>query len=167
MFRVDLILNRFIEDNGIQEGVRLLEMKENWNKLFAKPLSLHMFPSVLSEGNLIINVDSNIWLQELNFYKDEIIKKLHPYGVKNVRFRLGKILKQTKSRFKSQKIKDFSLPPEELSYIEEILSFVSDSELRKKIRSVIVKSIVIQKTGMLIFLSFINLLLVERVCYLC
>ncbi len=144
MFRVDLILNRFIENNGIHESIRLLEMKKDWNKLFAKPLSLHMFPSVLSEGNLIINVDSNIWLQELNFYKDEIIKKLHPYGVKNVRFRLGKILKQTKSGFKSQKIKNYSLPPEELSYIEEILSFVNDSELREKIRNAMIKSILIQ-----------------------
>lgn len=146
MFRVDLILNRFIEDNGIQEGIRLSEIKKNWNNLFAKPLSLHMFPFVLSEGNLIINVDSNVWLQELNFYKDEIIKKLHPYGVKNVRFRLGKILKQ-RSGFKSRNIKNYSLPPEELSYINETLSFVSDSELRDKIRSAMIKSIVIQKNS--------------------
>ncbi len=145
MFRADLILNKFIRESGIQESITLLEIKKNWYRLFARPLSLHMFPSGLSEGNLVINVDSNMWLQELNFYKDEVIKNLQSYGIKNVRFRLGKVFKEIKSGFNPHEIKSNSLAPEELSYIENALSVISDSELRDRIRNAMMKSFVLQQ----------------------
>ncbi len=141
-----MILNKFIRENGIQESITLLEIKKNWYRLFAKPLSLHMSPSNLSEGNLVINVDSNMWLQELNFYKDEVIKKLQSYGIKNVRFRLGKIFKEIiKSNLTPHKIKSNSLAPEELSFIENALSVISDSELRDRIRNAMMKSFILQQ----------------------
>jgi hypothetical protein len=144
LYRADSLLIPFIKGHGIQEGVRLFEIRKNWNNLFTKPLSSHMSPVMLSEAELLINVDSHIWLQELNFYRDDIIKKLSSYGVKNVRFRLGRV-SNIKSDVKNKKAEVKPLSNNELSYIEETISLISNGELRDKIRKAMERSIATRK----------------------
>ena len=146
MHRADSLLNAFIKEHGIQEGIKLSEIKKRWNNLFTKPLSYHMSPVILSEGELLINVDSHLWLQELDFYKDDITKKLTSYGVKSVRLRLGRVFKNIESDLRVHKAKDLFLSNNELSYIEETISLISDSELRDKIRKAMGKAIATRKT---------------------
>jgi hypothetical protein len=137
--RVDFLIVPFIRELGIEDGVRLTEIKMNWHNLFNKPLSSHMSPSMLSGDEIVLNVDSPVWLQELNFYKEDIIKKMGAYGVRAVRFRLGRV--STKLEVRSQKSEVKSLTPEELSYIEEAASKISDPELRETVRRTIEKAI--------------------------
>ncbi len=139
MKRIDSLLDPFIRDLGIEDGVRLAEIKREWFNLFNEPLSYHMSPSMLSEGEITLNVDSPVWLQQLNFYKEDIIKKLTPYGVKDVRLRLGKV--STKSEVRSQKSKVRSLTHEERSYIEETVSQIGDESLREAVRRTIEKTL--------------------------
>jgi hypothetical protein len=101
--RADSLIIPLIKELGVEDGVRLAEMKKNWDDLFNEPLVSHMSPFMLSEGEVILNVDSPVWLQELNFLKEDIIKKLHHYGVRSVRFRLGKVSTGIKSGIRSQK----------------------------------------------------------------
>jgi hypothetical protein len=144
LYRADSLLIPLIKEHGIQDGLRFFEIKKKWNSLFNDPLSYHMSPVKLSEADLLINVDSHIWLQELNFYRDDIIKKLSSYGVKNVRFRLGRV-SNIKSYVKSHKAEVKPLSTNELSYIEETISLISDRELRDKIRKAMGKSIATRK----------------------
>jgi len=89
--RIDHLLIPFIRELGIEDSVRLAEIKKDWYNLFNEPLSSHMSPYKLSEGEILLTVDSPVWLQELSFYKEDIIKKLSSYNVKSVRFRLGRV----------------------------------------------------------------------------
>lgn len=139
--RIDSLLGSFIRELGIEDGVRLAEIKRDWFNLFNEPLSYHMSPFMLSEGEITLNVDSPVWFQQLNFYKEDIIKKLSPYGVKNVRFRLGKVSTKTWARSKEQGAKGKRLTTEELSYIEETVSQINDEALREIVRRAIEKSL--------------------------
>lgn len=144
MNSVDSLLIPFIRELGIKDGVRLAEIKRKWHNLFNKPLSYHMFPSMLSGDEIVLNVDSPIWLQELQYYKDDILKKLLSYGVKAVRFRLGRVPK--KSEVRSQKSEIRRLTTEELFYIEDVASKISDEKLKETIISAIEKAITSGKT---------------------
>lgn len=146
MKRADSLLIPFIRDLGIEDSVRLAEIKKNWYNLFNKPLSYHMSPSMLSEGEILLNVDSPVWLQELNFYKEDIIKKLSPYSVKDIRFRLGRVSIKQNIEYRTQNTEVKPLTTDELSYIEEVVSPISDEELRETVRKTIVKAFISRQT---------------------
>lgn len=147
MKRADSLIIPLVKELGVEDGVRLAEMKKNWDDLFNEPLVSHMSPFMLSEGEVILNVDSPVWLQELNFLKEDIIKKLHHYAVRSVRFRLGRVSTGIKSGIRSQsstrrESKDKSLTAKELSYIEETVSQINDDALRETARKAIQKALI-------------------------
>ncbi len=105
-----------------------------------------MVPCKITEGVILLNVDSPVWLQELNYFKKDIIEKLSPYGIKEVRFKLGGVSKKTGSGVCNQGFRVNKLTPEEVSYIEETVSLIIDEELRGTVRRTIEKAISSKKT---------------------
>ena len=95
MKRINSLCIPLIRNLGIEEGVRFAEIRKDWFSLFSKPLVSHMSPCALSNGELLLNVDSPGWLQELHYYKNDILKKMSSYGVKTVRFRMGRVSMKT------------------------------------------------------------------------
>lgn len=139
--RADSLLIPLIKELGVEDGVRLASIKKNWNQLFNKPLSSHMFPSMLSHGELMLNVDSHVWLNELRFYKEEIIKKLSSFGVEAVRLRLGRVMPDSKSGVKSHGSITKPLTENELDFMEKTVSRIEDQELKDAVRKAIGKSV--------------------------
>jgi len=151
MKRVASLLSPFIKELGIVDGVKLSEIKRDWYVLFQKPLSFHMYPSVLSKGELLLNVDSPVWLQELNFFRGEILKKLSSYNVKTLRFRLGRVSADIKPEDRSgattrEKPKGKTLTAEEQSYIQQTVLRINDDALRVAVKNVIEKAVTCGRT---------------------
>ncbi|MDP3260906.1 MAG: DUF721 domain-containing protein, partial [Thermodesulfovibrionales bacterium] len=69
MKRADSLLAPLIKNLKLEDAVKLGRIKTGWADIFEKPVSLHMFPAMLKEGELLINVDSPMWMQQLSFYK--------------------------------------------------------------------------------------------------
>lgn len=46
----------------------------------------HVKCNVLKNGVLTVNVDSSVWLYQLSFKKEDLLKKI---GIKDIRFRIG------------------------------------------------------------------------------
>jgi hypothetical protein len=147
--RAGSLLAGVISGLDIEDGVTLEEIRRRWDTLFRQPLPTHMAPFLLSHGELLIAVDSPVWLQELRFRQDDILKKLSPFRIKSVRFKIGKISGHVSStaRHSASRKKSGTLNAEEESLIEDTVSGVYDSELRETIRSAIRKSILCGKTN--------------------
>jgi hypothetical protein len=144
--RVDSLLRPLIRDLGIEGGIRFIEVKKNWHVLFNEPISYHLIPYKITEGTILLKVDSPVWLQEMIFFKREIIEKLGPYGIKDVRFQLGNVSKKTRSEVCNQDSNAKALTPEEILYMEKAASQVIDEELRGTVRRAIEKAISSTKT---------------------
>jgi hypothetical protein len=140
--RTDDLLLPLIKNLGIENCIKLAEIHKNWYNLFKDPLSLHMSPCKLSEGEILLTVDSPVWLQELTYFKGDIIKKLSPYGVKDVRFRLGRVSKKTGIRGKGQGSEVRPLTTEECSYIEETVSQINDKKLKETVKKAMKKALI-------------------------
>ncbi len=138
--KIDSLIVPYIKELGIQENVRLTEIKKVWYALFSKPLSDHMAPAHLSSGEILVNVDSPAWLQQLKFFTEEILKKLSPYGVKTVRFKLGNVSMKRQIKTRSNKKKQRTLSDQEIVYINETVSPVKDTELSDYIARAMQKS---------------------------
>ncbi len=139
MEKAGSLLGPVIKRLGIESGVRLSRIKNDWYTLFDKPLSLHMSPSKLTEGELLLNVDSPMWIQQLNFYKKEITAKLSGHGVREIRFRIGKV-STLKPREENSR-KPSKLSSEDERFIEGIADTIGDTELRNAVRRAAEKSL--------------------------
>lgn len=147
MERVHYLLLPIIKELGIEDGIRLSEIKKDWNNLFYEPLSSHLLPYKLSEGKLLILVDSPIWHQQVQYFKGDLVKKLCHYGVRDVRFSLGRVSTGGKSGFKIQKSKVRPFTTHERSFIEETVSPLKDEQLRGAVKKAIMKALLRGRLG--------------------
>jgi hypothetical protein len=141
--RAASLLSPLLKRLGIDEAVRLQQIRNDWQTLFDQPLSLHMSPSRLFEGDLLLSVDSPAWMQQLGFYKKEILTKLSGYGVRDLRFRIGRV--STRNSQKDRPSKAEELSSEETVFISDVVSGVDDEALRDRIRKTIGKSLLSAK----------------------
>jgi hypothetical protein len=135
MERAETLLTPLLKRLGIDEDVRLARVKNDWHSIFDKPLSSHMSPSRLLEGELLLNVDSPIWMQQLGFCKNEILSKLKKYGVRDLRLRVGKVSTKTKDLKGPETSKIKELPAEEVTFLDQLVSAINDDELKGAIRN--------------------------------
>ena len=85
---------------GVLKGIGLerkqseLEILKVWNHLMDPTVVAHAKPVGLAKGTLFVNVDSNVWLDEIVRYRRrEILQRLqHSFGldlVQKISFRVG------------------------------------------------------------------------------
>ncbi len=133
------LLAPMIKRLGLSAGVHLGRIRGEWHALFGPTLSAHMSPSKLAEGELLLNVDQPIWMQQLTFHKRQIVEKLSPYGVKDVRFRIGSI-HQMKTPGRPSRVPE-ELSSEDAAFVNTLVSGVDDHNLQQAIRRAVEKSL--------------------------
>jgi len=149
MKRLDKLLSHLLPALGIDEAVRLERIRGEWTSLFGEPLSLHMWPVRLRGGELLAHVDSPLWLQQVSFFKTDILKKLFSFNVTEVRFRLGGTGHSKKTRtLPVQEHEEHILDRDSILYIEETTKDITDQELKESIRKAMKKSFRMTKTRM-------------------
>ena len=133
-------LKALLKGLGMDGALNLGRIIANWNALFKGALSFHTSPDSIKGGTLMVNVDSPAWLHQAGFYKSDMLKKLRPYGVRFLRFSLGKVDKADAH--------DEAAPPvaRELSQAERaavdgMISGIKDNQLRQSIRRAALKSV--------------------------
>ncbi len=141
MKRIDSLLSPLVKGLGIEEAVRFEGLKAEWTKIFREPLSLHMSPSRLSNGVLLINVDTPVWLHQINFYRVEILQNLTAFGIRDVRFRIGRIhTKESRAPHRPQ-LKKNVLSNAASRQIEETVSKMEEGPVKESIRRAMEKAL--------------------------
>ncbi|MBI5234014.1 MAG: DUF721 domain-containing protein [Deltaproteobacteria bacterium] len=141
MKTINSLLGPIFKELGIEDRLAIESLRSEWKSIFNEPLSLHTYPVEFASGDLLINVDSPVWLQQLKFFKKDIIKKLSGYNVKTVRFKSGKVYaKGERGAGQGEKMKPPKvLGPSDIAWIEEITSDLEDAEIRESARKAISK----------------------------
>jgi hypothetical protein len=143
MKKAEAVLGPMLKRLGIESGVRLERIRNDWFDIFDPSLSSHMSPAVCNEQELLLNVESPVWMQQLTYYKKEIIRKLSSYGITDVRFRLGKVRKKQQH---TEKKKTKELTGDDAAYITSVVSDIRDEQLKVSIRKAIEKSLTSVRT---------------------
>ena len=143
MKKTGAVLDPLLKNLGLESGVRLVLIKHDWYGIFDEQITSNLFPVSFSEGQLMLHVTSPIWMQQFSFHKDEIIRKLGAYGVQGVRFRLGRIPQRKQKILPARKASELS--PENRFFINELLSDITDENLKKTIKKAVEKSLTSKK----------------------
>ncbi len=134
----------------MEESLTLVRLQREWATLFDEPLALHIYPASLNNRILVVNVDSPLWLQQLKFFKQAILKKLEAYGIDTLEFRHGSA--NLSRRNHTGKHCEMSageqtghpqkaLTEADITWIDETLAAVNDSGLQDGIRNVLEKAL--------------------------
>ncbi len=140
MKKAETVLGPMLKQLGIENGVRLERIRNDWPDLFEKSISSHMSPATLKEGELLLHVESPAWMQQLTYYKKEIIRKLSSYAITEVRFRLGRITKKKQKQEAQKPMR--TLSSEEVSFAASVVADIRNEELKDSIRKAIEKSLI-------------------------
>jgi hypothetical protein len=144
MKKAEAVLGPMLKRLGIESGVRLERIRNDWFAILDPSLSAHMFPSGCTGQELLVNVDSPVWMQQLTYYKKEIIRKLSSYGIADVRFRLGKVRKKKQNDRGKKKAR--TLSADDVSFVSSLVSDIRDEHLKESIRKAIEKSLASTKS---------------------
>lgn len=141
MKSIGSLISSVFKDLGMEERVKLELMRKEWNNLFNGPLSVHTYPVELKDKELLINVDSPVWLGQLKFFKQDIIGKLHSYNIKEIRFKHGYVYSKAWSSVSSNNPTRYSnaISDSDIRWIDQITTEIEDNELGEAIRKAIRK----------------------------
>lgn len=140
------LISPFIREFGLEEAIRFGAIKREWGNIFSEPLSVHMSPARLKNGELLVNVDSPLWLQQLTFLKAQVIVKLSPFGVKELRFMLGRVTPVQREKIQSFRTKPRPLKSEAVQQIEDTIAGAEDVALKESIRKAMEKALADRRT---------------------
>lgn len=143
MKKTGAVLDPLLKNLGLESGVRLARIKHDWYAIFDEQITSNLFPVSFSDRELLLYVTSPIWMQQFSFHKSELIKKLSTYGVQDIRFRLGRIPQKKQNILPAHKAPE--LTPENKFFITELLSDMSDENLKETIKKAVTKSLTSKK----------------------
>lgn len=138
MQRVGSILKKFVSDYGLESGLTLTAIKNQWIGIVGHTIALHTSPDVIKGKTIFITVDTPHWMHHMGFYKQDILEKLKPYKIDGVRFKLGKLPERA---VVEQAISDILLTEEDSRYIESTVKSIKDSELKERFRRLLTNAL--------------------------
>lgn len=128
----------------LKEGI----LKSEWENIVGE-LSKKSFVIFLKQGKLFVGVENSIWIQQMNFQKKPIIKKINEFlggnYVNEVVFKIGR--KDTEDYFLEKKeideyidLDSIVLTDEEYLQMEEELREIENDSIKKQTTIVLEKS---------------------------
>ncbi len=144
MQRAGNILKKFTKEYGLEGGLTLQAIKNQWEHLVGQTIALHTSPDIIKGKILTLVVDTPQWMHHLSFYKQDICEKLKPYKVTEIRFKLGRLPVEDSFRKRvdiKQEINNISLTEEDSRYIENTLRSIKDNELKERFRMLLTNAL--------------------------
>lgn len=144
MEKINVILVPLYDELGLQKHLILEDIKNRWDVLLGSPLNIHTYPHDLRDGELIINVDSTLWLQQLKYMQSIILRNLSSYPVKSIKLRIGKIKGRRQEtnfagNFSKQNIT--SKMNYDAEWLNNALQNIKDSDMKDQIKRAVITSL--------------------------
>jgi len=84
MQKISGILSKLLKQYGLEGKMLEYTMADKWEAIVGNTIASHTCPAGIRYKKLYILVDSPVWVQEMSFYKDELIEKVNNYFGKKI-----------------------------------------------------------------------------------
>lgn len=149
--KVSDVLSTLMKGYGLSSKINEYKILKIWDEAVGDKITSHTHPLRLIRGILTVVVDSPTWMQQLTFYKEDLIEKINngigKDTVKDIRFKTGKV--ETKPKTSNSKLRspqkqgpNSKLSSLQSKTIEGYLEPVKDSEIREVIKRTIAKALI-------------------------
>jgi hypothetical protein len=121
-----------------------------WNEIVGEPVAEHSQPRSIRNQILFIDVAHPTWMQQLQFLKPTLLDKVNAFLggplIQDIRFKLGKVSAPPRVSPKTLLMEDEPLDQGTLDRIENLLQRISDQEVRKRLRAILIKGAHLERT---------------------
>ena len=133
------VLGRSFSMLGISTKISEFKIRKHWGAIVGKGISKRTAPGPLKARTLYITVSQSAWMNELQFHKDEIIKKIDSLigkgAVENIVLKAGHISEEPSPSVEEPLKRIRKLTEKEEVFIKETVEKIKDQELKKLIRA--------------------------------
>ena len=96
LIHISDILNSALGKYRPAMDTEMTKIWDIWDDAVGRPIAMNAKPDSFKDGILIVNVSSSSWIHQLKFLEKDMIsninKHLEQLSVKQIRFKIGKIL---------------------------------------------------------------------------
>lgn len=144
MQRISSILPRIIKTFGLESNLQLRKLSNSWVQIVGDTIALHSSPERLRQEILYVAVDSPIWMQQLSFFKKELIEKVNRETgkklISDIRFIVGDVkIPESTIDIRQSTVK--LLTPEDMEEIEQSVAAINDHEIKESVKKAITKAL--------------------------
>ena len=139
------IVHRILEEHNIHIPQENVLLKKTWSQVVGPMIAGQTKPERIVNGTLYVKVSTSIWMHQLQFLKEDILKKFKDHGkqgvlfVSNIHFAVGPVgSPEENDRTFFQPMTIF-LKDRDKALIEECLHLVRDPELKEILERVMSK----------------------------
>ncbi len=133
---IDKIVERVLKNWGLQRSGKEQRVFQVWKQALGEPLSSNLRPLFIHQGRLAVGVRDSAWMQELQFMKKDIKKKLNrelgSETVREIHLKISAFDEYTKEP-EEERAQELSLPPELVKEAEDAVSVIPDPRLREQV----------------------------------
>jgi len=139
-----VVLDSILSRRNLKNKIGEYKSLEVWDDVVGETIALNAQPVSIKKGCLKVVAANHGWLQQLQFLKEDIRKKLNrelkKETIKEMYFVVGEIAEKHEKpgRF-SDKMKKITISDDERRSISDMLQGVEDKELRSAIRKILIK----------------------------
>jgi hypothetical protein len=130
-------IEEILKQLGLLEEYRLEILRKKIKTLLKDPLCRHVYPSSLKNGQLVMVVGSRQLMLTLKSLEQELLNSLREFGVRSLRFRIGKIKTEKDKLPSSEPQRKPSLSPDILTIVD---NYIRDEALKQTIIKAILAS---------------------------
>ena len=88
------ILPKVIKNLGIEDRMQEARLREEWREIVGDVVAERCRPGEIKGGMLFIEVENNVWMQEIRFHQRDMIvrikKRFPDLGVREIRLVIGR-----------------------------------------------------------------------------
>jgi hypothetical protein len=144
-----LVIRKVAKREGIPLQAADLRLLAFWDRAVGPQVAAQTYPQDIRRGILQVRVSSSVWMHQLQFLKEDILRKLRDVmgsdEVKGLRFSIGEIPRPAaapKREAPPREILGTSLlKARDRRLIDESLAVVEDPELRELLKRVMTKDL--------------------------
>lgn len=141
---VDEVVARLLRALGLDRFSREQEVFTRWEEALGLPLASHMKPVAVHNGSLVVAVRDSAWMQELQFMREEIKKKLNKTlgkgVISSIRFKAGSWDDAPTVGAVEEKRPEVTLPAEVEAEARAAVGCIADPALREQALNVLLAS---------------------------
>lgn len=75
--RVGDLLPAVLKGLGLEGKLEERKLREQWTRIVGEAIGQRSRPTTVRGVTLIIEVENNVWMNEIQFHRGEIIRKIH------------------------------------------------------------------------------------------
>jgi predicted nucleic acid-binding Zn ribbon protein len=145
------ILEQTLKGLELDVPLKIYSIWGAWKEIVGEPIALQTQPHAIRNRILLVEVSHSTWMQQLQFLKPILLGKINRFLgeslIEDIRFKVGKIPPAVTPVPKRKEEREEGLDRKTIDRIERLLEKITDEEVKKGFRNLLIKSAKLKSRG--------------------